>query len=78
MRKAVIILVGSVALLSCGLAICVPGICGCAQVIPGFDGDRYFILALVFEAIGILGIVCTLIALPIVHLRKLRQNSPRS
>ncbi len=53
-----------------GLLVCVPGICGCATVIPGLDGDPWIIPALCCDVMELLGILGSLLALPIVYLRR--------
>lgn len=73
MRKAVVFLLSSVATLGLGAAICLPGICGCATSIPGVDGDRFLVLAIVLDVIGLLGIVSSITAMPIIHLSRLKR-----
>jgi len=76
MRKAFVALFLSIAALAIGAAICLPGICGCATSIPGVDGENYIVLAIGLDVIGLLGIVSSIAAMPIIHLRRLRKTAP--
>jgi hypothetical protein len=73
-RKAVLILVSSIVLLGVGASICLPGICGCATSMPGVDGEKYMALGVALDGIGLLGIVSSVAAMPIIHLSRLKRT----
>ena len=75
MRRAVWTLFASIASLLAGLTICLPGICGCVPIIPGVDGDRYFLLALVLDVLGLMGILASILWIVAACLRT--QRPPR-
>jgi hypothetical protein len=70
-RKAVLILFSSTVILGVGAAICLPGIRGCATSMPGVDGDRFLVLGVTLDVMGLLGTVSSIAATPIIHLNRL-------
>ena len=74
MKTTKIALFTSIALLICGLTVCIPGICGCVVMIPGVDGDRFGFLPFIADALGLIGILGSLIVMTVIKTRKVVKN----